>query len=617
MAESVVVADNVELVANNIQKKVGGSLIGMRNLAQESTGSPVNRAQKSLVQLQEQTVAKITEVWEVLKSQLEWDKEEARRARQEAKELAMEQNKKAPGAGIGFGKGLVDDEGGNAGADAVKSGLAGAAGGLASGFGAKLLSKIFSPVSMAVAGVAWAIVDGMRGMDAWGDVHGKVPAFIGGMLGGMDSGISGMFKNMGKFALIGAAIGSVFPVIGTLIGGLVGAAIGGLLGFIGGEKIAEWAKKIGDMTLKDLFDPVVTWYKNISTAVGEKLDSMIETVKDVAGKIFAPIKWAFAKIKNGIKHMINFYIDGINKLLPKKYEIDKLEIEPEGSDDENVQKSKELTTDTSKLATAATDETVTNIPTEDVSKVLSDSDKMLADINAKAFAEDSKYARTVLIEINKSAENLRKIADSGKVSVEDAKALKVKADEMQSSIQKNIDDIEQLALEKGEETNITQLLPETLKLESGDVDTSEIEDIDKLKSSLTDKRAMLEQEIEALELKASQFPKQKGWKVQANNRRREIESIDRDMTKIGSFLEDYQLELMDTKSDSAEALKTNQKVIKKLDLVKKDSTEGQSVTVMGGSPTIQSQKVNNMISSSGIYPVDPSLLVALASAQKG
>jgi hypothetical protein len=252
-----------------------------------------------------------------------------------------------------------------------------------------------------------------------------------------------------------------------------------------------------------------------------------------------------------------------------------------------------------------------------VSKVLSDSDKMLADINAKAFAEDSKYARTVLIEINKSAENLRKIADSGKVSVEDAKALKVKADEMQSSIQKNIDDIEQLALEKGEETNITQLLPETLKLESGDVDTSEIEDIDKLKSSLTDKRAMLEQEIEALELKASQFPKQKGWKVQANNRRREIESIDRDMTKIGSFLEDYQLELMDTKSDSAEALKTNQKVIKKLDLVKKDSTEGQSVTVMGGSPTIQSQKVNNMISSSGIYPVDPSLLVALASAQKG
>ena len=109
------------------------------------------------------------------------------------------------------------------------------------------------------------------------------------------------------------------------------------------------------------------------------------------------------------------------------------------------------------------DENVSNIPTEDVNRVLSDSDKMLADINAKAFAEDSKYARTVLIEINKSAENLRKIADSGKVSVEDAKALKLKANEMQSSIQNNIDEISKLALETGAETDITQLLPEKLK----------------------------------------------------------------------------------------------------------------------------------------------------------
>ena len=38
MAESVVVADNVSLVANNIQEKVGGTLIGMKNLSQESGG---------------------------------------------------------------------------------------------------------------------------------------------------------------------------------------------------------------------------------------------------------------------------------------------------------------------------------------------------------------------------------------------------------------------------------------------------------------------------------------------------------------------------------------------------------------------------------------------------
>ncbi len=36
MADSVVVADNVELVANNIQSKVGSSLVGLKSAAQES-----------------------------------------------------------------------------------------------------------------------------------------------------------------------------------------------------------------------------------------------------------------------------------------------------------------------------------------------------------------------------------------------------------------------------------------------------------------------------------------------------------------------------------------------------------------------------------------------------
>ena len=617
MADSVVVADNIELVSNNIQSKVGGSLLGMTNLAQESTGSPIEKTQSTLVKLQEQTVSKVTEVWEVLKSQLDFEKEEARRARQEAKELALEARLKHGSGSLGLGKGgkpglstpnpneLLDDP--------TKVGLAAAAGVFAS----RLVGKIFNPITGLVAGVTWAVIDGFRGVDAWGDVHGKVPSFIGGLFGGLDSGISGMFKNMGKFALIGAGIGSIFPVIGTLIGGLVGAAIGGLLGFIGGEKIAEWAAKIGDMTLKDLFDPVVTWYKNISTAVSTKLDSMIETVKEVAGTIFAPIKWAFAKIKNGIKHMINFYIEGINKLLPKKYEIDKLEIDPEGSDDENVQKSKELTTKSDKMVAQTKDENVSNIPTEDVNRVLSDSDKMLAEVNAKAFAEDSKYARTVLIEINKSAENLRKIADSGKVSVNDAKALKLKANEMQSSIQNNIDEISKLALETGVETDIRQLIPEKLKLESGDIKNPDIIAINQRELDLANRKATLEEEIKAFELKAKANPKQKGWKVQANNRKRELENIDEDMLKIGNFLEEYQLELMDAKSDSYETLKTAKKDFKKLNLKKSNESDGQSVTVMGGSPTIQSQKVNNMISSSGIYPVDPSLLVALASTQKG
>ena len=37
MAESVVVADNVELVANNIQNKVGSTLIGLKASAKATT----------------------------------------------------------------------------------------------------------------------------------------------------------------------------------------------------------------------------------------------------------------------------------------------------------------------------------------------------------------------------------------------------------------------------------------------------------------------------------------------------------------------------------------------------------------------------------------------------
>ena len=37
MAESMVVADNVELVANNIQNKVGATLLGTRAMAEDTT----------------------------------------------------------------------------------------------------------------------------------------------------------------------------------------------------------------------------------------------------------------------------------------------------------------------------------------------------------------------------------------------------------------------------------------------------------------------------------------------------------------------------------------------------------------------------------------------------
>ena len=113
MAESVVVADNVEVVASNIQSKVGATLLGTRAMAEQTTGvqseGSFNILEK-IRELQFKTVEKITGVWEILKSQLDLEKDQARKDAENAKELALEsQKKKRKGKGVAA---LVEDEGG-------------------------------------------------------------------------------------------------------------------------------------------------------------------------------------------------------------------------------------------------------------------------------------------------------------------------------------------------------------------------------------------------------------------------------------------------------------------------------------------------------------------------
>ena len=92
MAESVVVANNVELVANNIQNKVGSSLVGLKSAAQEATdvSEPAIGILDNIRTFQEATVAKVQAVWEILKSQLDLQQDAERRARENAKEIALE-----------------------------------------------------------------------------------------------------------------------------------------------------------------------------------------------------------------------------------------------------------------------------------------------------------------------------------------------------------------------------------------------------------------------------------------------------------------------------------------------------------------------------------------------
>ena len=84
MADTTIVADNATLVAENIQSKVGATLLGVGAAAKDTVkvSRPTETLLDSIRNLQEQTVAKITEVWEILQAQLDFEKDEARRLRE-------------------------------------------------------------------------------------------------------------------------------------------------------------------------------------------------------------------------------------------------------------------------------------------------------------------------------------------------------------------------------------------------------------------------------------------------------------------------------------------------------------------------------------------------------
>ena len=124
--DKLVVANNVELVSMNIQDKVGSSLIGLKGAAQE-TVEGVSQGSLGVLEdiktLQQKTVDKVHHVWEILKSSLDIEKDQARRLREQG----------------------ADPEGGKpkvAGGETGGGGLEGAADKAGKGFGSGIMEKI-------------------------------------------------------------------------------------------------------------------------------------------------------------------------------------------------------------------------------------------------------------------------------------------------------------------------------------------------------------------------------------------------------------------------------------------------------------------------------------------
>ena len=122
--DKLVVANNVELVSMNIQDKVGSSLIGLKGAAQE-TVEGVSQGSLGVLEdiktLQQKTVDKVHHVWEILKSSLDIEKDQARRLREQGADREGGKPKVAGGetgggglegaadeAGKGFGSGIME-----------------------------------------------------------------------------------------------------------------------------------------------------------------------------------------------------------------------------------------------------------------------------------------------------------------------------------------------------------------------------------------------------------------------------------------------------------------------------------------------------------------------------
>lgn len=150
------------------------------------------------------------------------------------------------------------------------------------------LSKaLLSSTGLLVAGIALAIVGGVRGWlksKSWG--VGKISGMLGGLLGGTASNTAvRMMGNMGKWALIGAGIGIPFGgPIGAAIGGLAGALIGGILGWIGGKNIARFFDDFGTW-ISESFGNGFDMMKNFFTGMWTNTRNMIDSVLNIVDTI--------------------------------------------------------------------------------------------------------------------------------------------------------------------------------------------------------------------------------------------------------------------------------------------------------------------------------------------
>ena len=603
MAEAVstVVADNVELVANNIQDKVGSTLVGTKNLAADYAGgiSELLVVQLDGIRtLQTSAVEYLSELVEVMKAQFTFDKDKLRQTSEQEEKTRKPKGKGGPRSELQqLGDWLKDMDMGN-----LKGmGLAGGIAGLTSMLG----KAIFSKTTALIAGLAWAIFDGFAGAKLWGGI----PGFVGGFFGGLNKGVLGMAAGAGKWALIGAGLGSVIPGVGTLIGLIGGALFGGLLGWFGGERITGWINNIIALPTA-MMEKIVEVFTDIKNSVVDAVTGYVDWYVGLVKAIFKPIISTFKKILNVIKSVLNSVIEsipdfGFDKIKELKEKM-KFDIEPEGKAITESQAGGVDSVESLSKATDAVSGDVMDdgqVSQENIANLTKASDEMIENMNAEDMMKHKGYAKYIVNSVNRAVQEIMKMSNAEGLSKEDAKQLQLKATQLAEKLK----EVKNEYNAKSKEKIITREDGTVVE----QVNESKSEDETKLEAlqlqKIADERAIAE-----LEDKISRGAGGRGAKGRLKTKKKKLAVLKEDISKQESLVvEDIDFPIVKNTIDK-KAIVKDKKSLVPID----KGTAAVAITKVDGSPVVATNKHISMIQHKGIFPVDPTMMAALAGYSK-
>ena len=483
---------------------------------------------------------------------------------------------------------------------------------MAGGF-VKILGKaIFSSVTGMILMLVWTIFDAFAGMKQWGGPAG----FIGGLLGGLSSGMSGAIMQGSKFAILGGTIGMMFGgPFGAVIGAAIGGMAGGLFGYIGGGNIAKFIQKIIDFP-KMMFEKIVEVFSNMKDWVVDTTVGIAEKVSDLAKMIFTPIIDTYKKMFNLIKTALNWIIEqipdfGFDKIKEMKEKM-KFDMTPLSTDKEVGSEASSLSKSTAG-ALSDTPGSGGEVSSDKVAEILKDTDKLIANMSTDRLKEDSEYSRLVLREINTSIGNLEKLATSGKVSEEDAKALIAKTKELRNQLDANTKEASEkikIAQDQADFDKAVYTTPD-LQLSDGRVASDDVRD--KL-SELENTKELQLAKIKELELKVESTSDRKlkgSHSKQLSLQKKGLSETEADMDTIIAFIKEYKLQIEPITTNLDDLKEDKKSTIKKLNLEEDKATSSGMFVDNSTGGSVNSSKTVNTIAAKTIYPIDPSLMASL------